>query len=198
MDPKDEAEKDAAKPDAKRTPTSRRKLIGSGIGVVVVLALAIALIAGGSDDDSSSSPSSEPPTIVSLDELRDAVASEDNPIYWAGPQDGTELELSHSEGGRTYVRYLTDGAKAGDPGNEFLTVGTYPFPDAAAALRKLSKEPGGILASSPGGGVVYFSRQRPENVYLAFPGSSLQVEVFDPDAKRALGLVASGLIVPIG
>lgn len=196
MDPKDGAKKDAAKPEAKQAPASRGKLIGIGIGIAVVVAIAVALIAGGSDDDSSSA-SSEAATIVSLDELREASGSADNPIYWAGPQDGAELELSHSEGGRTYVRYLTDGAKAGDPGNDFLTVGTYPFPDAAAALRKLSKEPGGILASSPGGGVVYFNRERPENVYLAFPGSSLQVEVFDPNAKRALGLVASGLIVPI-
>jgi len=196
MDPKDKAEKDAAKPAAKRAPAGRGKLIGIGIAVVAVVAVAVALIAGGSDDDSSSA-SSEAASIVSLDELREASGSADNPIYWAGPQDGAELELSHSEGGRTYVRYLTDGARAGDPSNEFLTVGTYPFPDAAAALRKLSKEPGGILASAPGGGVVYFNRERPENVYLAFPGSSLQVEVFDPNAKRALGLVASGLIVPI-
>jgi len=198
MDPKDGAKQDAAKPEAKRAPASRWKPIAVGLAALAVIAVLIVVVTGNSGDEDSPDSSAEAARIVSVDELREAAGSADNPIYWAGPQDGAELELSSSEEGRTYVRYLEDGAEAGDPGNEFLTVGTYPFPNAAAALRKLGNEPGGVLASTPGGGVVYFDRQRPQNVYLAFPGSSLQVEVFDPDAKRALGLVVSGLIVPIG
>jgi hypothetical protein len=195
MDSKDEAEKNVAGSDPKRPRTSRRKVVRIGsLAMLAVAAVVVALVVA---DDNGSPPPSEATRIVSVDELREAAGSGDNPIYWAGLQDGTKLELSHSEGGRTYVRYLANGAKVGDPGGEFLTVGTYALPNAAAVLRDLGKEPGGILASSPGGGVVYFDRRRPQNVYLAFPGTSIQVEVFDPDPKRALGLVASGLIVPV-
>jgi hypothetical protein len=197
MDQQDKAKTDAPKPDVEQSRTSRGKLVRIGLlaALAVAAVLVVVLVVSGGDD--SSSPPDEATRIVSLEELREAASSEGNPIYWAGPQDGTELELSHSGEGRTYVRYLADGAKAGDPGTDFLTVGTYAFPHAADALRGLSKKPGGILASSPSGGVVYFNRQRPQNVYLAFPGSAIQVEVFDPDPKRALGLVASGLIIPV-
>jgi hypothetical protein len=177
----------------------RKRLIRIGFwGVLGVLAAVLLLsLIDGDGDDSSSSESTTAAEIVSVDELRDA-AVEDGQIYWAGEQSGSEIELSRPEEGRTYVRYLPEGTEAGDPDPNFLTVGTYAFPDAAEALRKESKGPGGVLASAPGGGVVYFNQNRPQNVYLAFPGEDIQIEVYDPDAKRALGLVSSGLIVPVG
>ncbi len=136
--------------------------------------------------------------IVSADELREKAAEHDGPVYWAGEQEGAEIEYSEPEPGRIYVRYLTGGAEAGDPNTNFLTIGTYEFKDAAQALKKQSKESNGVLASAPGGGVVYFDTTHPQSVYLAYPGEEAQVEVFDPNPKRSLGLVSSGLIVPVG
>jgi hypothetical protein len=178
---------------------TRKQLIRIGfwsvLGVAVVL-LILAITDGGDDDSGSDATTSA--EIVSVDELREIAAEEDEPVYWAGDQAGAELELSRPTQGRTYVRYLTDGAEAGDPNPEFLTVGTYAFPDAAETLEEQGREPGGVLASAPGGGVVYFSRTQPENVYLAYPGEDVQIEVYDPDAKRAIELASSGQIVPIG
>jgi hypothetical protein len=96
------------------------------------------------------------------------------------------------------VRYLTDGAEAGDPQANFLTVGTYDDPDAVAALRRQGGEPGGVLAKAPGGATVYFERTKPRSVYLAYPGVDVQIEVYDPDFERALQLVNSGQIVSAG
>jgi hypothetical protein len=177
---------------------TRKRIIRIGFWIVlaIVAVVVVRAIAGG-DDDSSSSASSTP-EIVSLDELRDAASDQERPIYWAGAQPDTELELSEPEEGRTQVRYLTDGAKAGDESVEFLTVGTYEFPNAVAALKELAKKPGGVEASTPGGGVMYFNRSRPGNVYLAYPGVDLEIEVYDPDPKHALSLVSSGQIVPVG
>ena len=169
---------------------------------VLAAVLLISLLDNGDDNSSSSdtTPSSltTEAVIVSADELREKAAEHEGPIYWAGEQEGAEVEYSEPEPGRTYVRYLTGGAEAGDPETNFLTIGTYEFKDAAKALKKQAKEPNGILASAPGGGVVYFDTTHPQSVYLAYPGEEAQIEVYDPNPKRSLGLVSSGLIVPVG
>jgi len=173
--------------------------IGVGIGVAVAAVVAIALIvslASGGDDDSAKSGSGEA-EVVSVDSLREAAAGGKTPVYWAGERQGTELELSRPEDGRTYVRYLTDGAKAGDPRADFLTVGTYALENPLAALRRQGREPGGVLGNAPGGATVYFDQSKPQSVYVAFPGVEAQIEVYDPNFKQALQLVNSGQIVPI-
>ena len=174
-----------------------------GVGIAVVLAVFLVgwLVLRGDDDSSSSS--SEPAAegvaaITTADDLADLASSRGTPIYWAGAQDGAELELTETQGGENvFVRYLTDGAEAGEESSEFLTVGTYAFPDATDALKEKADEPGGVLASAPGDATVFFNRKRPQSIYLAYPGLDLQIEVYDPDAKRALELVSSGQIVPV-
>ena len=174
--------------------------IGVGIGAAVAAVVAVALIvslASGGDDDSAKSGSGEA-EVVSVDSLREEVGGESTPVYWAGEQKDSELELSRPGEGRTYVRYLTGGAEAGDPRADFLTVGTYAHAKPVAALRRQGKEPGGVLATAPGGGTVYFNRTQPHSVYLAYPGVDAEIEVFDPNFTRALQLVNSGQIVPVG
>jgi hypothetical protein len=163
------------------------------VGVAAVL-LVVWLVDDG--DDSSGGPGAA--EIVSADSLPDAVAGAGTPVYWAGEQSGTELELSRPEAGRTYVRYLTGGAEAGDPRANFLTVGTYVHADSVAALRRQGQQPGGVIATAPGKAVVYFNRDQPHSVYLAYPGVDVEIEVFDPNFTRALQLVNSGQIVPVG
>jgi hypothetical protein len=175
---------------------SRRRIIR--IGFWVALAVVVVLVVRSIADGGDSSGDTTAPEIVTLEELRDEANSTGEPIYWAGAQPNTELELSRPDKERIYVRYLTGDAEVGTKQTDFLTVGTYTFPGAAAALQKLSEKPGGVRASTAGGGIVYFDRNRPQNVYLAYPGVDIEIEVYDPDAKRALGLVASGQIVPVG
>lgn len=174
----------------------------SGLRLRLALAavLAVGLIAwvvlrDGDDDSASSSNGAE---VVSVDSLREAAAEQGTPIYWAGEQEGAELELSQPDEDHTYVRYLTDGAEAGDPRPDFLTVSTYANANPVAALRRQGNQPGGVLGEAPGGATVYFSRSQPKSVYLAYPGVDVQIEVYDPDSKRALQLVNSGQIVATG
>lgn len=167
---------------------------------VAVAALALALLVGcgGSDSNSSSTVSTSPGAaeIVSPASLRET-ASEAIPIYWAGEQKGTELELSRPDKERTYVRYLTGGAKAGDKRADFLTVGTYAQPNAVASLHRQAKRSGGTLGHAPDSATVYYDRGNAQSIYLAHPGSPVEVEVFDPSFKRALRLVDSGQIVAV-
>ncbi len=168
---------------------------------IAATALTLMLLTGcgGSGPDSSSSSSTSPSAaeIVSPDSLRETASKAATPIYWAGEQDETELELSQPEKDRTYVRYLTGGAKAGDKRAHFLTVGTYAQPNAVVSLRRQGKRSGGTIAQAPGNATVYYDRSNPQSVYLAYPGAPVEVEVFDPSFKRALQLVESGQIVAV-
>jgi hypothetical protein len=171
-----------------------RLYAGAGAAAVLVVAFFLLLVLGG--DDSKSEPGA--PEIVSADSLRGDVSGQDPPVYWAGEQLGTELELSQPEQGRTYVRYLTGGAEAGDSRADFLTVGTYVQANPVAALRRQGSQPGGVISSAPGNATVYFDRRQPHSVYVAYPGVEVEVEVYDPSFTRALQLVNSGQVVPIG
>jgi hypothetical protein len=165
--------------------------------VVAAITLALALPGCG---DSSSEPdqqvSSGAAEVVSADSLREA-ASDGTPIYWAGEQPGTELELSQPDEDRTYVRYLTGDAAAGDERADFLTVSTYAQPNAVAVLHRQSKRSGGTIAHAPGNATVYYERANPRSVYLAYPGSSVEIEVYDPSFARALQVVNEGRIAAV-
>lgn len=169
---------------------------------IMALALILALAAGcgGSDSSSSQTESTNPGAaeIVSASSLRDTAAEGKAPIYWAGEQEGTKLELSRPDDERTYVRYLTGDAEAGDKRAAFLTVSTYAQPNAVASLRRQSRRSGGTIAHAADNGTVYFDRTNPKSVYLAYPGTPVEIEVFDPNFKRALRLVESGQVVAVG
>jgi hypothetical protein len=178
------------------------------LGALIAGAIVVALVAwlifhdsGGSSSTSSSGESAKPgePQAATAASLQETAAKLGSPIYWAGPQNDSELEVTESEGGeRVYVRYLTGGAEIGDPRPDFLTVGSYAFEDPVKALKRQSKQPGGELSTAPGGATVYVNSGRPQSVYVAYPGVEVEIEVYDPDPKKARDLVSSGQIVPVG
>jgi hypothetical protein len=156
--------------------------------LVVVLA---GLVAWGlirnSDEGGDSSSSTE---AVSLGQLHQK-AADDGPIYWVGPRSGTRLQLTRT-GNRVLLRYL--GSNGSQPP---LTVGTYPFANAADRLKTRGEQAGGAWQKLKSGGVVYFNTGRPTSVYVASPGSDYEVEIYDPSPKAALQLAVSGAAVPV-
>jgi hypothetical protein len=175
----------------------QKSKLGAAMAATTLFAL-LMLGCGDSEESSDAEKSSNGAEVVSADELREVAAEGKTPVYWIGEQNGAELELSQPSESRTYVRYLTDGADAGDPRPRFLTVSTYAQPKAVAALRRQAGRPGGLLGSAPGNATVYYSRSDPQSVYLAYPGVPVEIEVYDPSFKRALQLVNSGQIVAVG
>jgi len=106
--------------------------------------------------------------------------------------------LTRTASGLVYIRYLPPGAKVGNPRADYTIVGTYPKKDALKVLQDLAKQPDEKSVPAPGGGIAVYATNAPTNVYVAFPGSDEQIEVFDPSAKRALRLVTSGRVAPVG
>jgi hypothetical protein len=136
-------------------------------------------------------------TTATLGRLRALSVARGHPIYWAGARPGVTYELTRAPGGHLFVRYLPPGAKVGTD-HPYLTIGTYPVKSAFALTKALSKDASAVGIHVGNGGVGFYNRARPTNVYLAYPGSNLQVEVYDPAAGAARRLVAANRIVPVG
>jgi hypothetical protein len=169
-------------------------------GSVLALALVVALVAWLTTRDSGEPAASEASSetrIVSAAELGNAAALAGHPVYWAGPVRGTELEVTESSGD-VQVRYLDEGAAAGEGDAEALTVGSYPLPDPAAALAAFAKRPGSVSHRASDGREVVVSERSPTSAYFVSPDGSVQVEVYDPSPQRALALALSSKVRPAG
>jgi hypothetical protein len=135
------------------------------------------------------------PTATSVHALKSLANELGHPVYWAGARPGYRYELSRTTSGNVFIRYLPAGAKVGDPRARYLTVGTYPFPGAFAAVTKAAGGAATIKLAHGGIGVV--DGAYPKSIHVAYPGVSYQIEVYDPSPRAGRKLVASGAISPV-
>jgi hypothetical protein len=176
------------------------------IGAVVAIAIAAAfvvwlLVKHGDSDSGQGAETTVVPAITPVaatpERLRELSVEAGHPVYWLGPQANRTYELTRTSDDRIFVRYLPESVDVGSDAAVYPIVGTYPFPDAYAGLQDLAKKKNEVSFTAPKGGLAVYSASRPTNVYLAFPGSDSQIEVFDPSAGRARDLVASGRVAPV-
>jgi hypothetical protein len=176
------------------------------IGAVLAVALAVAFVVWllVRDDDSNSSASGPAQTVEAIApvaasriRLRNLSAEVGRPIYWAGPRAGDTYELTRTAQDRIYVRYLPSGVPVGTQRASYTIVGTYPVANAYNVLKALAKKNGEVTFTAPSGGIAVYETAHPTNVYLAYPGSAVQIEVFDPSAAQARSLITSGQVSPV-
>jgi hypothetical protein len=164
----------------------------------VVAAIALFLLIGCGDSEGGSNrskqarPAARGPVVVTLDSLRALAGSVGHPIYWAGQQPG-DYELTVDSNGNIFIRYLRAGEPPGSHRTS-LTVATYPFAKGYDILRGVSRRPGETTGHTPDGGLVVVGKVKPNNAYIAYPGTDLQIEVYDPKAGRAFELATAGAI----
>jgi len=178
-----------------------RVRVGAIVAVAVLVALGVWLVVRNNDNGSGSGSVATGPTIgpvaASQDRLRQLADQEGHDIYWVGPEDNTTYELTRTSAGRIFVRYLPKGVPVGVDKADYTIVGTYSVPNATSVLQSLAEKSGENKLSVPNGGIAVYSSSQPTNVYVAYPGSNLQIEVFDPSAERAQRLVTSGQVEPV-
>src|SRR5664279_3693392 len=92
----------------------RGRLAGIGVSAVLVL-LAVALAVTGGSGGGGSEPQPSAVRFVEVADLTGLEADLGHPIYWAGEQPSTQLELREEADGSIYLRYLPPGVTAGDP-----------------------------------------------------------------------------------
>jgi hypothetical protein len=154
------------------------------------------LVASGKVVRVPGSPMETRPVAVSAKSLAKVATAAQRPIYWAGPQPNQTYELTRTSQGAFLLRYLEPGAALG-AATPHLTVGTYPVKNALAAVRRLSLAKGASTINLAGGGLAVLNPHFPKSVYLAYPGSNYEVEVFDPSLAHARQLVTSGRILAV-
>lgn len=185
----------------------RRQRGGPPVGAIVAIVIALALLVWllflrGDDDEPERSAAGPAATktveLVSAEDLPGAVAGVGvgYPVYWLGPQEDAQYELTVITDGRTYVRYLPPNEEAGTT-NAYPTVGSYAQAGAVDVLERLSKRQGSETIPL-GGGAVALEGGDDTSVYLAYPGQDVQIELFDPEPGRALEQARSGAVVPLG
>jgi len=205
-------------PLARDTPTGApRRDLGVRVGAVVVLALAAAFVAWlvwGRDSDETKpaappattlpdaalTPSSSAvarPALVTLAELRAQARRSQVPFIWVGSRARTHIELTRTPSGTIFIRYLPPTARAGDV-RPFLTVATYPRPNAFAEVQNAAKDRNDRKIELAGGGIAVYDPKQPTNVHIAYPTQPYQVEVYAPAPGAARQLVAAGAVRPIG
>jgi len=178
-------------------PASRNPLrVGILVGVALVVAALVwaLVISGGSKDSSSDASKPTATTVAGLEQLAGTLR---HPIYWAGDKTGYTYELTRTKNDNVYVRYLPKGVQVGDSRANFLTVGTYPQANPMRTISAALKRKGTTRFVVPGGGVAVQYAAHPTSVYIAFPGSNLLIEVFEPAPAQARAVARSGAIRPL-
>jgi hypothetical protein len=179
-------------------PPSRRRVIGVAVALALVVALVVwLLVRDGDDEDGVAATPVGQPVEMSESELLEFGRAQAVPVYWAGARNGTRYEVTRTARGQVYIRYLTGDARPGDPRPRFLTIGTYPQQDAYAVVSAAGRRRGYTDRTTQSGALVVYSPRRDTNVYFTFPNAGFQVEVYDPDPRRALSMVLGGQVVQL-
>ena len=167
------------------------------VGVLLAVAIVVVFLLVNNDSGSSNPKPTNGAQAASLQHLRDVASSVDHPVYWAGPRPGKRYELTVTDQGNIFIRYLNANTPVGSRQVASLTIGTYPVQNAYAATKSIAGRPGARTGSTPDGGFVATSSADLNSVYIAYPNTNQQIEVYDPDAKTAFALATSGAVVPV-
>ncbi|MDQ3644093.1 MAG: hypothetical protein M3356_01085 [Actinomycetota bacterium] len=178
------------------TPGSRRTVLTIALALAA-LAAAIAIWFAVTDDEEAQTLRPGEPVLITHDALRTFVKDAPVPVFWAGERPNTELEYTETSDKRTFVRYLTGSAKAGDPRAVFVSVATYPRPEALTELKGIANRKGVTSAPVPGGGLYAYYKTKPLSVYVAYPDKPVMIEVYAAKAGDARGIARSGDITPV-
>ena len=126
---------------------------------------------------------------LSESELKDVVKKLGENVYWAGPMRGAKYTINAQNVGAIYVRYLPDGKGISDNSPIYRVVATYKEANGYDATLAAGNQPNGVsLFRSDNSGVIYYNKNTPTNVYLAFKSQPYQIEVFDPSAEVSLAI----------
>jgi hypothetical protein len=194
--------RDAEKTDVMSGRTLTLPALGSPhvrLGALLAVGLAVFLVGWlviGREGDETAAPAAGAST-ASETELRNFAKSASHPVYWTGPKSGFTYELTRTTDGRVYVRYLPEGTNVGDPRARFLTIGTYPRPNAFGELKRAARADGAVSLNLGRGGLAVFSQKRPTSVYFGYPDARYQVEVYHPSPDEARRLALAGEVVPV-
>lgn len=164
------------------------------VAALIGVGVWLAVRGGGGSSSQSPTPTSSRPVQISIAGLR--TVGRLVPIYWAGEKPGTTYELTKTEANKVFIRYLPAGVQVGTT-TQYLTIATYPMQDAFNVTSRLAGQSGSVRVNVGNGGVAFYNQKTPTNVYVAYPASNAQIEVYDPSAAEAQRIVAADEVVRV-
>ncbi len=172
------------------------------VAVAIAVSFVVWLLERGGDSNTSATGSTSTgqatgPAAATTGELRELSVELGHPVYWAGPVPDRTYELTRTSDDRIFIRYLPHAVPVGIRRAAYTIVGTYPVDNAYTVLQGLAKKHDENSFSAPVGGFAVYSTAQPSNIYLAYPGSNRQIEVYDPSPTRARQLISSGQVAPV-
>jgi hypothetical protein len=124
---------------------------------------------------------------LSEEELKDVVVTLGETVYWSGPERGAKYTINAQNVGAIYVRYLPDGKGISDTAPNYRVIATYKEANGYDATLAAGNQANGVSVVRPDNtGVIYYNKNTPTNVYLAYKSQPYQIEIFDPSAEVAL------------
>jgi hypothetical protein len=178
--------------------------VRNGSPKIILLMLLSALISSGVTyavtNNSSSAPTASSTTLTEVisgkvalteAELIAAVKELGADVYWAGPVKGAKYTLAVPADGQAYVRYLPEGQGIEDTKPNYVVIATYTTTDAFTATQAAGNTSNGVSFISASGAAIYYSKDTPTNVYVAYPNLNFQVEIFNPIAATALEIAST-------
>lgn len=133
------------------------------------------------------------PAIVTKEELLDQSKAFGFPVYWNDVMPDTQIELTVTADGKFYVRYLPTGVEAGSK-DKFLTIATMYDPNAYATLQGLTAQAGARWSTYAGGALAAAASETDPNIYFAYQGYPLLIDVYSPDPAFGWKLVDAGSV----
>jgi hypothetical protein len=124
-------------------------------------------------------------------ELTDILKEEDLAAYWLGPQAGAKYTLNVTAGNQVFIRYLPNGEGLEDISQSYIVVATYQQEDAYTITEAAGTQADSVSFMNAEGGMVYYSKLLPTNVYVAYDGEPFSIEIFDPIDGGALSSAAT-------
>ena len=128
---------------------------------------------------------------LSEKELRTLITENKIVAYWTGPLKDATYSINATTPGQVFIRYIPKGMDCGSTEAKFRVIATYAETDAYNSTLQAGNQAEGVSLSNPDGSVVYFSKNAPNNVYVAYPNLDYQIEIYDPDAKTAVTLATT-------
>lgn len=127
---------------------------------------------------------------LSETELISAVKKLGVDVYWAGPVKDAKYTLAVPAEGQAYIRYLPNGEGLTDTKPNYVVIATYTTNNAFSATQAAGNQTNGVTFINTEGAAVYYNKETPTNVYVAYPNLNYQIEVFDPIATTALDIAS--------
>jgi hypothetical protein len=135
---------------------------------------------------------------ISEAELYEIAKKHELPIYWSGPIAGYNYLLALDEKGSSILKYIPESGTAASITDSKREIATYNSDQAWEKSLIAANTMGLSNFKNADGSLVFYSTNNASDVFMAFEGIDVQVEIFDSRAGQALSLaLLEGEIRPV-